>query len=127
MIRVGDIRDGTSSTLLIGESAYNIPDYKFTSPSELLCPGQSRYSFTLWNNPYPTSTGFSTQYQFNPKDKPNDGVYDSNWVGSFRSDHVGLVNFAMADGSVHGITENIDDAILDALATRAGGERIGEF
>ena len=126
MIRIGDIKDGTSSTLLIGESAYNIPDYKFTA-SETICVGQSRYSFTLWNNPYPTSTGFSTRYQFNPKDKPNDGVYDSNWVGSFRSDHVGLVNFVMADGSVHGITENIDEVLLDAMATRASGELIGEF
>lgn len=124
--RIGDIKDGTSSTLLIGESAYNIPDYKFTA-SETICVGQSRYSFTLWNNPYPTSTGFSTQYLFNPKDKPNDGVYDSNWVGSFRSDHVGLVNFVMADGSVHGITENIDEVLLDAMATRASGELIGEF
>ncbi len=33
----------------------------------------------------------------------------------------------MADGSVHGITENIDEMILDALATRASGELIGEF
>jgi prepilin-type N-terminal cleavage/methylation domain-containing protein/prepilin-type processing-associated H-X9-DG protein len=125
-VRIGDIKDGSSTTLLIGESAYNIPDYKFAA-SDTLCPGQSRFSFTLWCNPYPTSTGFSTAYQFNPKDIAGDGVYDANWVGSFRSDHTGLVNFVMADGSVHGISENISETLLDSLATRATGELVGEF
>jgi len=121
--RIGDIRDGTSNTLMIGESAYNIPDYKFGA-TDTVCPGQSRYSFTYWSNPYPTSIGFSTAYQFNPKDILNDGVYDANWVGSFRSDHVGLVNFLMADGSVQPISENIAETVLDALATRAGSEPV---
>ncbi len=124
-----DFTDGSTTTLMVGESAYNLPDYKYsTSPAtESRCTGQSRYSFTLWANPYPTSTGFSTAYRFNPKDIAGDGNWDANWVGSFRSDHVGLVNFVMGDGSVHGISENIDDNTLDALATRNGRELIGEF
>lgn len=65
-----DQTDGTSQTLLIGETAYNLPDYKF------------------------------------------------------RSDHVGGVQFLFADGSVHFLSDSIDAATLDALATRNGGEVI---
>ncbi|HVJ66747.1 MAG TPA: DUF1559 domain-containing protein, partial [Caulifigura sp.] len=121
-----DFTDGTSNTLLVGETAYNLPDYRFAA-SDTLCANQSRYSFTYWSNPYPTSTGISTQYGFNPKDKPGDGVFDSNWVGTFRSEHIGIVNFVLADGSVRGISDNISAAVLDSLATRNGGEVTGEF
>ncbi|HVJ84014.1 MAG TPA: DUF1559 domain-containing protein [Caulifigura sp.] len=123
---IRDFTDGTSNTLMVGETAYNLPDYKFAA-SDTLCSGQPRYSFTYWSNPYPTSTGLSTRYGFNPKDRPNDGVWDSNWVGTFRSEHVGLVNFVFSDGSVHGISDNISAIVLDNLATRNGGEVTGEF
>jgi len=114
-----DFIDGTASTLLIGETAYNLPDYRFTSGS---CLGSSRFSFTYWSNPFPGSTGVTTQFAFNPKDKEGDGIYNANWVRSFRSDHAGGVQFTFTDGSVHFITDSINAVVLDALATRAGGE-----
>ncbi|RMF38604.1 MAG: DUF1559 domain-containing protein [Planctomycetota bacterium] len=114
-----DILDGTSNTLMVGETAYNLPDYTFRSGN---CAGQPRYSFTYWSNPFPGSTGCTTQYAFNPKDRPDDGIFDPNWVRSFRSDHVGGVQFNFVDGSVHFLSENIDAEVLDAMATRAGGE-----
>jgi len=124
-VRMADFTDGTTNTIMVGESSYNLPDYKFTSGA---CSGRSRYSFTYWANPYPTSTGFSTAVPLNPHDKPDDGVWDSNWVQAFRSDHPGgIVNFLLADGSVRPISENIDAGVYDALATRAGGEVIGEY
>ncbi|REJ72345.1 MAG: DUF1559 domain-containing protein [Planctomycetota bacterium] len=119
-----DFLDGTSNTLLVGETAYNLPDYLFSSGS---CVGESRYSFTYWSNPYPGSTACTTQYGFNPQDVANDGLFDPNWVRCFRSDHEGGVQFVLTDGSVHFLSENIDAALLDALATRAGGEVVGEF
>ncbi|QDT26963.1 putative major pilin subunit [Gimesia panareensis] len=123
-VRFRDITDGTSNTLLIGETAYNLPDYTFSSGD---CSGQPRYSFTYWSNPYPGSTVCFTSGDFNPKDVANDSVYDSSWTKSFRSDHVGGVQFAFVDGSVHFISENIDASLLDALATRNGGEVIDGF
>jgi prepilin-type N-terminal cleavage/methylation domain-containing protein len=119
-----DITDGTSNTLMVGETAYNLPDYKFSSGP---CAGQSRYSFTYWANPYPGSAAATTEYDFNPKDYPNDGIYSSTWVRSFRSDHTGGVQFLLSDGSVHFVSENIDTALLDALATRGGGEVVSGF
>ncbi len=44
-----------------------------------------------------------------------------------RSYHVGIVQSALADGSVRSISENIDLGLWRALSTRAGGETVGEF
>ena len=124
--RFRDFTDGTTSTLLIGETSYNLPDYKFTA-SDTLCGGQSRYSFSYWSVPYPGSTACTTQYGFNPRDIADDGIWDANWTKAFRSDHVGGAQFTLTDGSCRFISDNIDAAVLDALATRNGGEVVGDF
>ena len=43
------------------------------------------------------------------------------------SPHVGGFHAALTDGSVRFISQNINEKILEALATRAGGEVINEF
>lgn len=43
------------------------------------------------------------------------------------SPHTGVVQACLADGSVRAISVNIDETVLEALATKAGGEVIGEF
>lgn len=119
-----DFRDGTSNTIMIGETAYNLPDYTFRSGN---CTGESRYSFTYWSNPFPGSTACTTEYDFNPYDIKGDGFFDPNWTRSFRSEHVGGVQFTFSDGSVHFLSSNIDSGLLDSLATRAGGELVSGF
>ena len=116
--------DGSSNTMMVGETAYNLPDYRFTSGD---CNGTSRFSFTYWSNPFPGSTGITTQYAFNPKDLPSDGIYNSNWVRSFRSDHVGGLQFLYADGSVHFLTDSLAATLVDALATRSGREVLSDL
>lgn len=110
--------------MMIGETTYDLPDYKFTSGD---CIGTSRFSFTYWSNPFPGSTGVTTQYAFNPKDKPNDGIYNSGWVRSFRSDHIGGLQFLYADGSVHFLTDSLASTLVDALATRSGREVLSDL
>lgn len=44
-----------------------------------------------------------------------------------RSYHTGIINVALADGSVRGISENIDLFTWRGLGTRAGGEVAGEY
>lgn len=124
--RFRDFTDGTTSTLLVGETAYNLPDYRF-SASDSLCAGQPRYSFTLWSVPFPGSTACTTQHGFNPRDIANDGIWNPNWTRTFRSDHTGGVQFALVDGSCRFISDSIDALVLDGLATRNGGEVINEF
>lgn len=118
--RLRDILDGTTQTLLAGESAWNFPDYKFTSGP---CNGQVRWGFTYWSSPYPLATAFTTRGPLNPRLMQGDSTRLSN----FRSDHAAVLNFLFCDGSVKVVGENIDHLLLDRLATRAGGESAGDF
>lgn len=115
-----DLTDGASTTFLAGESAWNFSDYLFTSGP---CAGQVRWGFTYWSSPYPLATAFSTRGPFNPRKL--DG--DSSRLSSFRSEHAGVVNMLMCDGSARYVSENIDHGLLNAAATRSGAEVIGSF
>jgi prepilin-type processing-associated H-X9-DG protein len=46
---------------------------------------------------------------------------------SFRSRHTGGLQFVFADGSVHFISQSIALTTYRALATRVGGETIGDY
>jgi prepilin-type N-terminal cleavage/methylation domain-containing protein len=116
--RMRDITDGTSQTLMVGESDWNLHDYLFTSGP---CAGQVRYGFTYWSSPYPLATAFTTMAPFNPK-RGGSAV-----LSRFRSDHHATVNFCLCDGSVRPLSENIDQTLLNSLGTRAGNEVVGEF
>ncbi|MCU0879511.1 MAG: DUF1559 domain-containing protein [Pirellulaceae bacterium] len=111
------ILDGTSNTLMVGESHWFFRDYMFTSGP---CNGQVRGGFTYWASPYPLATAFTTRGPFNPKQMAGDSARLSN----FRSLHPGGVNMAYVDGSIHYLPETIDHLVLDALATRDGGESL---
>lgn len=117
MTSLASIVDGTSTTLLAGESHWFFRDYMFTSGP---CAGQVRAGFTAWSSPYPLSTLFSTQGPFNPTSMAGDNLRLQN----FRSLHPGGVNLANCDGSVSFLADSIDYRLLDALATRAGGEAV---
>jgi prepilin-type N-terminal cleavage/methylation domain-containing protein len=51
---------------------------------------------------------------------------DHNWW-QFDSYHVGIIQFAMADGSARTISRNIDGDVFQSLAGMAEGDVIGEF
>ncbi len=126
-----DITDGLSNTIFIGETAYNLPNYRFsTAASQAPCDGQSRYSFTYWASPYPGSTGAGTYYGFNLKDteeNPLSNPFQFGFNTMFRSEHPGGVQFVFGDGSVHFIGDSISMEVLNNLAARNDGNVIGEF
>ncbi|MCA8988235.1 MAG: DUF1559 domain-containing protein, partial [Planctomycetaceae bacterium] len=51
----------------------------------------------------------------------------TNPLFTFGSWHDGLVIFSMCDGSTRDISKQVDIGTLGNLATRNGGERIGDF
>lgn len=115
--KFASIVDGTANTFLAGESHWAFKDYLFTSGP---CSGQVRGGFTYWSSPYPLSTAFSTRSTFNPKSLSG----DSSRLANFRSNHPTGVNMTNVDGSVRFWSENTDYSLLNAMATRDGGEAI---
>ncbi|MGA2030907.1 MAG: DUF1559 domain-containing protein [Thermoguttaceae bacterium] len=103
-LREANVTDGLSHTLLVGEDL----------------PQKNRWcSWPYANNAYGTCAI-----------PPNYTFADTNWwpnTHSFRSAHPAGLNFALADGSVQFISQDIALATYRALATRAGGETVTGF
>ncbi len=103
-VRAGDISDGLSTTLLIGEVLGEAPEEHpemVTHQHAVLCGAIPVENFWLL-----------------------DGTYDRgpSYALMFRSRHNMFVNMAFADGSIHKISANIDRDVLKALGSIAGGE-----
>lgn len=112
--RFDDIRDGLSTTIMLGERSWDGDPVLDNGPSGALWAGK------ILNNLYDTCAYVS----LNPAD--GDGVNGSDW-NAFHSQHAGGCYFALGDSSVRFISQSIDAAVLVSLVTRDGGERVGEY
>jgi hypothetical protein len=125
-IRITEILDGTSNTLMGSEI--------LLSPDVISHDTRGRY----WNNARQGGILFSTLYP------PNTPVPDHlQWcqslphvpctygntdiVLSARSYHAGIVNVLMADGVVRSIADSVNATTYQNLGSRAGGEVPGDF
>jgi prepilin-type N-terminal cleavage/methylation domain-containing protein/prepilin-type processing-associated H-X9-DG protein len=133
-VRILDITDGTSNTILFGESSNLDPN--FSSYLQFL-GSQSTLSLqaSVWTNGAPAGSGYNPLNTLLP---PLSGSADwltiavacDNRDNTYGSGHTGGgANFAFCDGSVHFISNSINNAtvangesVLQALCTRAGGE-----
>lgn len=138
-VRIANVTDGVSNTLLFGERSHFDPNYDtfaaagwtqqameqwgwWASASgqyglsnvtlSTLAPINYRLGFNFTNKPASASTqaGFAT--------------FDALRVCSFGSQHPGGANFAMGDGSVRFLKNSTAQPVLHALGTRAGGETL---
>jgi prepilin-type N-terminal cleavage/methylation domain-containing protein/prepilin-type processing-associated H-X9-DG protein len=97
-IRFADVRDGLSNTLLFGEGTGDGIQFGYTWPNRCL---------------EDTGAGLNPS----PGSLPGGGPFRQFGAG-FSSYHSGGVQFALADGSVRFLPKSIDQATLEALATR---------
>lgn len=104
-----DITDGTSNTLLFGESLLGFWGDQFS------CCARVRDDLT------PTSVDFDTYWSGDPV--CNNAGPNVHFFG-FGSYHVDVVNFTLADGSSRSIAKNIDGNLYRSLCTRNGREPI---
>jgi len=102
--------DGTSHTLMLGES-----DYGFVDWPDPCFP----YGATQWAIAYSYAAWASTAGVFNSHRIISAGFRD---METYRSEHPGGANFAMCDGSVRFVPDEVDSRLLNALATRDGRE-----
>ena len=106
-VKRAEIIDGLSHTFLLTEF-----DAKAPNPGAL-CTDPKHTGF-----PWATFCKVTTAYGINTPQTIASDPY-------VNSDHPGAANFAFADGHVRFINETIEQPVLDALTTRAGGEVIG--
>jgi len=105
----GIISDGTSNTLLIGE--------KYVRPDHLNLRTQDE------DQGYVSGWDWDTiRWAFNPPLAPRVGLTAYDRFGSY---HRGGMNALGCDGSVHFISNDIEQTVFTALATRNGKEITG--
>ncbi|MCC6510172.1 MAG: DUF1559 domain-containing protein [Pirellulaceae bacterium] len=104
-IGMGDITDGTSNTILVGEIAF-----------------EAANCYRSWVRGCSGNTiGSCKNSEFGINVRPYNGSNNFNSV-SFGSEHTGGCQFALCDGSVQFITQSIDMPVYFGLLTRNGGE-----
>ncbi|MCR9199877.1 MAG: DUF1559 domain-containing protein [Planctomycetaceae bacterium] len=118
-VKLRDVTDGTTNTIMCGEFNYQLADYSWSSFTCSALDGQTRWGAHRWAPGYPGVSLGSTDGDFNVNRNANRGVW--------RSDHVGGAQFLLSDGSCRFVSQNIDAGTLDHLAARADGNVIGEF
>ncbi|ADG66791.1 protein of unknown function DUF1559 [Planctopirus limnophila DSM 3776] len=127
-VRIRDVIDGTSNTIMIGEF--------YTNPSA----GRNGVAFDHWIISIPQSGGWAPGNTSGSEFSECTGsaavkinaALDLTVRGEaaqigFGSWHTGGAFFAMADGSVKFISENIDITTYRALGSRGGRETVGEY
>jgi prepilin-type N-terminal cleavage/methylation domain-containing protein/prepilin-type processing-associated H-X9-DG protein len=121
-MRFGDITDGLSNTLFVGERCTSmssttwtgavtngvVPAVRYPDAADQLANAEAASALVL-------SHGSRDHLPNNPL------VFDADATASFHS--LG-VNFLFGDGSVHPINNSISGTIYEALLTRAGGEPV---
>lgn len=108
-IRYGDILDGASNTIVIGEMI----------PSDVSLGWTSGTRATLRNT---TSISGAERFGMGPSPEEEDPKY----VGGFGSAHQGGGNFVLADGAVVFLTQSIEPTLFQNLGNRADGAMMGE-
>ncbi len=107
-VRMRDLTDGTSSTLMTGERKTKANLDWFTSWPGMIAEGEEAFQRVCGSADH----------------VPN---HPATHFDDFSSHHVGGAQFCLGDGSVRFISENIDGRVYRSLATIQGGETVGEF
>ena len=107
-----DVTDGTSTTILIGETTRTVANGE-----------PNPWGYRGW-----VQTGSDVDVGINVWDVPSGSttpdVGNLNSWGQVGSLHTGGCHFAFADGSVHFVSENINLTVLRRLATMADGNPV---
>lgn len=121
-VRIADIRDGTTNTLMAGEMHYNVRGWTDRSGSP-----RSGNTNWVWGHPGQGCVEASTSVPLNTLDYVPSNVplfFRTNGVYAFRSSHANGGDFVFADGHTQFISETIDFSVYQAIGSRSGSEPV---
>lgn len=120
-VRFTEVPDGLSNTIALGERCAMFAKSPwagvFTGAAIYTTPGAAVWRSIQHPAPYLVSARVGSHALNSADSEPYD----------FFSPHKQVVQFVFADGSVHSLGVKTPIQLLQALATRAGGETVGEF
>jgi prepilin-type N-terminal cleavage/methylation domain-containing protein len=124
-----DVLDGTSNTIMFGERHYFDPvlDSQTWSPTRI-----NDWGWCWFGGEADANLSTSVKINFRmpagfPTGVANPQIMYEDRFNAFGSGHVGGAQFAMGDGSVRFISENISNLVFVAIGSRANSEVNGEF
>lgn len=126
-VRLGEISDGTSNTMLAGEQSGWLTD---SNGEKVDLRSDGSHSILIgyrpdWARVFNTTV---VRYALNHKDSVDEGIEGNTGRNRpLTSSHAGGVNVLYVDGSVHFLNESISIDALFNLADRDDGNVIGEL
>jgi prepilin-type N-terminal cleavage/methylation domain-containing protein/prepilin-type processing-associated H-X9-DG protein len=123
-VRLAEVTDGTSNTLLFGERNHLDPNY------ERLCPRDPLSTNGWWAYAFPSDVLLSAAVPVNyrvPSTAQSCDEIKADRLCAFGSRHPGGANFAFVDGSVRFLPDTLPLSTLRGLSTRGMGEVIPDF
>lgn len=116
--KISDIVDGTSNTVGVFENHHWNFSKRF--------PGEQNKAIA-WFTPIGAIDVMQKPINFSADAVAGGNGGDDTRCSAFSSTHVGGAHALMCDGTVRFISENVGLSVYQAIATRAGGEVVGDF
>jgi prepilin-type processing-associated H-X9-DG protein len=114
-VTMRDIADGTSHTFLVGEISWLCGPQRIWTVGGASAANLDTYIYTAKNVMWPLKTAYRAEQTAPPSGYANNDM-------SFGSMHPGGCHFAMCDGSVQFVRDEVTIEILRALASRKSSE-----
>ncbi len=122
---ITSVRDGTTNTILVGESFYNALEPNRTwAQAYRMNHNSNNFPNNLAGTAQPINGGRGYYLANHPPAANKHNIILTQFFGS---QHLGGANFLMADGSVHFLSENLNMGVYRFLGTRADGLPVGGF